>query len=84
VSLVKCELIQKYEANINSYDLPMDVFEAGEIKPARKSKAKMVKNGELGSKKRTFSSTQMDVRAILNCSPPLVFLLRMLTSSPPT
>jgi len=50
---------------MNSYDLPADVFEAGETKPTRKSKVKTVKNGDLSSKKRTFSATQMDVRSHL-------------------
>lgn len=52
------------KTNMTSYDLPADVFEAGETKPARKSKAKVAKNGDISSKKRTFSATQMDVRLV--------------------
>jgi len=45
----------------SSYDLPADVFDANEIRPKRKTKAKPASNGDIAPKKRSFSSTQMDV-----------------------
>lgn len=45
-----------------SYDLPDDVFEAGEVKPAKKKKAKVAKpTAEPSSKKRTVDEANMDV-----------------------
>ena len=49
-----------------SYDLPDDVFEAGEVKPAKKKKVKVAKpSAEPSSKKRTVDEAKLDVRIIV-------------------
>jgi len=49
----------------HSYDLPDDVFEAGEVKPAKKKKVKVAKpSAEPSSKKRTVDEANMDVRIL--------------------
>lgn len=55
-----------YEMLTNhSYDLPDDVFEAGEVKPAKKKKAKAAKpSAEPSSRKRTVDEANMDVRIL--------------------
>lgn len=43
----------------NSYDLPADVFEPGEIRPTRPKK--LVKKTESSVKKRSFETSQLEV-----------------------
>jgi hypothetical protein len=44
-----------------SYDLPADVFEPGEVRPARKVKDRPAKLGHPNTKKRSYTAAQMDV-----------------------
>lgn len=52
----------KYISDIwSSYNLPPDVFEEGEVRPARTKKPKTTKTSDSGTKKRSFSASDLQV-----------------------
>lgn len=61
--MVRCCFQRRVSLTYDSYDLPADVFDEGEIRPTKTKKTKATKGAQAppANKKRTVSSAELDV-----------------------